>query len=82
MVLLWGTRAFNSLDGVWASLPGDDRVRAELAMMGIWDDWLSVEAARKRWVCFQGVDFGWAPEKFWPGMRRDLLRFEDKLACH
>jgi hypothetical protein len=37
--------------------------------MGIWDEKLSNEEARKRWVRFEGVSFGEAPEFEWSAMR-------------
>lgn len=42
---------------------------------------MSDEAARKRYVRFDGVDLGVAPGESWGSLRRDLLEFEEHIAC-
>ena len=49
---------------------------------GVWDDDLSPEAAQRRYARFAGLDLGVAPEEHKASLRRDLLEFEDFLACH
>jgi hypothetical protein len=53
----------------------------QLKEWGIYEENLGVEKAQERYVRFMGVTFGIAPEKYWPSLRRDLLEFEEGLAC-
>lgn len=61
-------------------MPAPDEVARQLQEWGIWDDGLSEDSARHRYVQFLGVTFGVAPEDQWPRLRRALLPFEAHLA--
>ena len=70
-----------TLDEQWLDLPPLEEVKRQLADWGIYDDQLRDLRAKERYVRFSGVKFGVAPEESWPKLRRDLLQFEDGLAC-
>lgn len=50
--------------------------------MGLLDEGLTTEKKQERWARFAGTTFGIAPVEEWPQLRRDLLEFEGRLACH
>lgn len=70
-----------SLDDTWDALPSLGEVKKRLQDWGIWEEGLTDTEAKRRYVRFDGVNFGVAPEKAWGSLRRDLLEFEDHIAC-
>ena len=79
--LLWGASAFFGLDEAWENLPPLPDIVEKLGEWGIMDESLTEEGLKERYVRFEGVTFGVAPESTWPQLRRDLLEFEEYLAC-
>lgn len=56
-----GAVALGSLDEIWADLPPLPEIQEWLVKNGIWDDKLSEEKIKERYVRFVGINFGVAP---------------------
>ena len=70
LALHWGASAFNaSLDEAWGALPPLDVAVNKLRDWGIWDDSLGTNEIFERYVRFDGVTFGIAPEPEWAKLR-------------
>jgi hypothetical protein len=70
-----------TLDEQWEGLPPMTEVVDSLKTWGIYDDKLNKLKMQERFVRFQGVTFGRAPQEAWPRLRGELLEFEHGLAC-
>jgi hypothetical protein len=71
-----------SLDETWGSIPERFEIKAQLQEWEIWDDNLTEQQAQEQFVRFSGLDLGVAPKKVWGQLRRDLLEFEQNIACY
>lgn len=78
----WGAPTFNaSLTESWEAMPELAKVSEDLEAWGILDDNLSPLQLQERWVRFSGIDLGIAPAAARPAMLRQLLEFEQSIAC-